>query len=155
MFHQEKDTLDLLGKYSQKDYKEEKPQKEKIIYRTVGQFNTKESGSFLNTKLFFIGIGILIMFFIFMQNGKSPTLSNNPILGTWRTNTLMGIMEIKFKSDSMEVLGEKSKVKYEINGNTITVFDTNLNIGTTFKIMNKNTIYSEFMSFKSYYKKVD
>jgi len=58
MFHQEKDTLDLLGKYSQKKEpvktypKEENvPVKEKIIYRSMGAFTIEPKKSKENREI--------------------------------------------------------------------------------------------------------
>lgn len=62
MFHQERDILELLGKYTKR--KEPKSEiKEKIIYKTIGKFNTKKQNKIINSFIFY-GVVFFIGYFI-------------------------------------------------------------------------------------------
>lgn len=160
MFHEEKETLDLLGKYSRKKEpikiypKEEKQQiKEKIIYRTAGQFNTKQEKSFFDMKIFIGGVAFLLILFLVLKINTINTI-NNPLLGKWRTSTIMGTVDIEFNNNTVTALGVTGKVKYEIKGNQILVIDEDLKIGTNYIIQNQDTMYTEMFGIKNIYKRI-
>lgn len=62
MFHQERDILELLGRYTK--VKEQKSAiKEKIIYKTIGKFNTKKQNKIIGSFIFY-GIVFFTGYFI-------------------------------------------------------------------------------------------
>lgn len=157
MFHKEDDTLDLLGQYTKrKEPIKTKPlesSKERIVYRDVGKFTTKSDKNNKNPLLKILGIAILAFVFFSAYKSTSNTL-NNPILGKWRTNTVMGTMEIEFDKNTASALGGTSRVNYEIKDNKILVFDEDLKMGTYYTIHDQNTIYTDLMGIRTVYKRV-
>ncbi len=62
--------------------------------------------------------------------------------------------KIKFTKNKMITMGIISKVKYEIDGKTIYVTDET-GTGMVFKMINKNTMYTEMLGGKIKYKKIN
>jgi|GEM_PF-647149 len=158
MIHKEDETLDLLGKYTKrKEPIKTKPLeniKERIIYRDVGKFTTKADKKNNNNQIFKI-LGIIVIILIFITIYKNITITtNNPIIGTWRTNTIFGTMEIEFDKNTVSAFGGVTNVKYEIKENKIFVFDKDLKIGTYYIIYDQNTMYTEAMGIKTIYKRI-
>lgn len=101
-----------------------------------------------------ITIGIFFFTLIIFKSCNS-----NPIIGKWKSETsypFMGkqIEEIEFTNDSEYVLGMKIKVNYEIEGNKIIVNDES-GIGTVYEIIDKNTITSNPLGFKTVLKRIN
>lgn len=82
------------------------------------------------------------------------TLFYNPLLGTWRAQTAMGIREIVFERDSMTSFGTKSPVTYDIKEKSIVVMDSSLQVGNLYTIIDKDTISSQMGNYKTMYKRV-
>lgn len=82
------------------------------------------------------------------------TLWYNPILGTWRTQTIMGVREVIFEKESMTSFGTKSPVKYDINGKAIVVMDTSLQLGSTYTMVDDDTMTLDMGKAKTKYKRV-
>ena len=78
----------------------------------------------------------------------------NPLLGTWRVGTVMGIREIVFERSSMTSFGTKSPVTYDIQDGYVVVMDPSLQLGSKYIIVDKNTISTQLGSAKSTYKRV-
>ena len=104
-------------------------------------------------KLFMGGI-IAVLMIIGMKYGIEPLLSPNPLLGKWRAQTALGIMEIEFERHSMSSFGTKNPVSYDIEENKVIVFDDTIKVGNTYKIIDQNTISTESGGYKTVYKKV-
>jgi len=102
-----------------------------------------------------IGIIILILSIGIITLINRTNFKPNPIIGKWRTNTMVGIIEIEFKRNSMTGLGMTGGVTYEIKGNKVLVIDDGLKIGTTYIIHDQNTIYTDTFGIKSIYKRVE
>lgn len=159
MFHEEKDTLNLLGSYANrkepiKTYPNEEPReaiKEKIVYRDMGKIHIKPNEEHF-WRYFLPIIALIIAVMIF---NKNETMENNPLIGTWRSKTILGIVEIEFKKNTVSAFGFTGKVNYEIEKNQITVFDIESRIGTIYKIHDKNTIYTDIIGIKTVYKRVE
>lgn len=96
--------------------------------------------------LLFVGFGIKYMI--------DHTINFNPLLGKWRAQTVLGIMEIEFDRSSMSSFGTKNPVTYDISENKVIVIDDTIKIGNTYKIIDENTISSEAGGFKTVYKRV-
>ena len=159
MFHEEKDTLNMLGKFAnikepKKEERKEEPKeaiRERIVYRDMGKIHIKpKEESFWRYFLPIIGLIIIVM--MFNQNEK---ISNNPLLGQWRNKSTFGIIEIEFKKNTVSAFGYTSKVNYEIEKNKITVFDTENKIGTIYTVQDANTMYTDMLGFKTIYKRVE
>lgn len=78
----------------------------------------------------------------------------NPLLGTWRVSTALGIREIVFERGSMTSFGTKSPVTYDIQEGYVVVMDPSLQLGSKYIIVDKNTISTQLGSAKSVYKRV-
>lgn len=78
----------------------------------------------------------------------------NPLLGTWRVGTVMGIREIVFERSSMTSFGTKTPVTYDIQDGYVVVMDPSLQLGSKYTIIDKNTISTQLGSAKSTYKRV-
>lgn len=78
----------------------------------------------------------------------------NPLLGTWRVQTVMGIREIVFERSSMTSFGTKSPVTYDIQEGYVVVMDPSLQLGSKYIFIDKNTISTQLGSAKSVYKRV-
>jgi len=157
MLHKEDDTLDLLGQYTKrKDPIKTKPlesSRERIVYRDVGKFTAKADKTNKNQILKILGIAIIAFIFFSAYKNTSGTL-NNPLIGKWRTNTVMGTMEIEFDKNTASALGGTSRVNYEIKDNKILVFDEDLKMGTYYTVHDQNTIYTDLMGIRTVYKRV-
>ena len=79
---------------------------------------------------------------------------NNPLLGTWRVSTVMGIREIVFERGSMTSFGTKSPVTYDVQAGYVVVMDPSLQLGSKYTIVDKDTISAQLGSAKSIYKRV-
>jgi len=96
--------------------------------------------------LFFVGFGIKYVI--------DHTINDNPLLGKWRAQTVLGIMEIEFDRSSMSSFGTKNPVTYDILEDKVIVIDDTIKVGNTYKIVDENTISTEAGGFKTVYKKV-
>lgn len=155
-FKHEDDTLKYLDADKLKAKQQERNNvKEKIIYRDTGKFSTKYHKEDQNNFISYLAYGIAFSFAMYiLTHIPTWTRSNNPILGTWRTDTGMGVIEMEFNRNSVSAFGATGNVKYEINGNKVLVIDEGLKIGTTYIMRDKNTMYTEVFGIRSVYKKV-
>lgn len=96
--------------------------------------------------LLFVGFGI--------KYAIDHTINYNPLLGKWRAQTVLGIMEIEFDRASMSSFGTKNPVTYDVSENKVIVMDDTIKVGSTYKIVDENTISSEAGGFKTVYKRV-
>mgnify|MGYP001156524008 FL=1 len=96
--------------------------------------------------IFFVGFGI--------KYTIDHTINYNPLLGKWRAQTVLGIMEIEFDRTSMSSFGTKNPVTYDVSENKVIVIDDTIKVGNTYKIIDENTISSEAGGFKTVYKRV-
>ncbi len=95
-----------------------------------------------------IGAGYGIVYIL------NQTLFYNPLLGTWRGQTAMGIREVIFERDSMTSFGTKTPVKYDIKEKEIIVMDTSLQLGNAYILIDENTISSKMGNVKTTFKRV-
>lgn len=84
------------------------------------------------------------------------SINTNPLIGEWKAtkSSILGMNKLKFTSKRMETMGIVSKVDYEIENNEVIVTDET-GTGMIFKIIDKDTVYSEIMGIKTTYKKVN
>ncbi len=99
------------------------------------------------------GAVVLIIFMFF------KSFDSNPLIGKWRSETnypFMGksVNEIEFTSDSEYALGMRFKVKYEIDGKRIIVTDE-FGIGTIYEVVDKNTITSNALGFRTVLRRIN
>lgn len=78
----------------------------------------------------------------------------NPLLGKWRTHTIMGVMEIEFERGSMSSFGTQTAVTYDVDEKRVIVIDDSIKVGVTYTIVDKNTISKEVGKSKVIYKRV-
>jgi len=79
---------------------------------------------------------------------------SNPLLGTWRTQTTMGIREIVFERSSMTSFGTKNPVTYDVHEKDVVVMDPTLQLGNKYTIIDNNTISTQLGSAKTVFKRV-
>ena len=96
--------------------------------------------------LFFVAFGI--------KYAIDHTINYNPLLGKWRAQTVLGIMEIEFDRSSMSSFGTKNPVTYDVSESKVIVIDDTIKMGNTYKIVDENTISTETGGFKTVYKRV-
>ena len=97
---------------------------------------------------------IVIVMILSMKYMIEPLIWPNPLLGKWRTQTALGIMEIEFERNSMSSFGSKNPVSYDVEENKVIVFDDTIKVGNTYKIIDINTISTEVGGYKTVYKRV-
>lgn len=111
-----------------------------------------------SVRLFFIKLvaglmGFLLLFF----GGKylyDQTINYNPLLGKWRAQTIMGIMEISFERKSMFQFGSQKAVTYDVQEKEVIVMDDDIKIGERYRIIDENTITAQSGSSKTTFKRV-
>jgi len=103
---------------------------------------------------FVVFIVVLITIVFLGKIGVEKLFFSNPILGTWRTQTTMGIREIVFERSSMTSFGTKNPVTYDVQDNYVVVMDPTLQLGNKYTIIDKNTISTQLGNAKSVYKRV-
>ena len=105
-------------------------------------------------KKLIIGIVFALIVGFLGKYTLEQTLFYNPLLGTWRTHTTMGIREIVFERGSMTSFGTKNSVTYDIKEKEVVVMDTSLQLGTLYTIIDKDTITTQMGKSKTLYKRV-
>ena len=103
---------------------------------------------------FVVFMVVLITIIFLGKIGVEKLFFSNPILGTWRTQTTMGIREIVFERSSMTSFGTKNPVTYDVQDNYVVVMDPTLQLGNKYTIIDKNTISTQLGNAKSVYKRV-
>lgn len=96
--------------------------------------------------LFFVAFGI--------KYAIDHTINYNPLLGKWRAQTVLGIMEIEFDRSSISSFGTKNPVTYDVSEDKVIVIDDTIKMGNTYRIVDENTISTEAGGFKTVYKRV-
>jgi len=119
--------------------------------RSSSQKSAKKPSLLLNLLASFVVI-VLVGFGI--KYTMDHTINYNPLLGKWRAQTVLGIMEIEFDRSSMSSFGTKNPVTYDVLENKVIVIDDTIKIGNTYKIVDENTISTEAGGFKTVYKRV-
>ena len=146
--------------YNDKPSKKEKPLKSKAVSKKSAPRTRKrtpqKSAPKSSSLLFKLFTGAIITLFIVVgiKYLMDNTLNHNPLLGKWRTQTALGVMEIEFERNSMSTFGTKNSVTYDIEENKIIVFDDMIKVGNTYKIIDDNTISTEVGGYKTVYKRV-
>lgn len=126
----------------------------KAVPKTRRPSSTKSSKrpSFL---LNLLASGVVLFFVAFgIKYAIDHTINYNPLLGKWRAQTVLGIMEVEFDRSSMSSFGTKNPVTYDVSESKVIVIDDTIKIGNTYKIVDENTISTEAGGFKTVYKRV-
>jgi len=119
--------------------------------RSRAQKSSKRPSLLLNL----LGSCVVIVFVVFgIKYAIDHTINYNPLLGKWRAQTVLGIMEIEFDRSSMSSFGTKNPVTYDVSESKVIVIDDTIKIGNTYKIVDENTISTESGGFKTIYKRV-
>lgn len=119
--------------------------------RSRAQKSPKRPSLLLNL----LGSCLVIVFVVFgIKYAIDHTINYNPLLGKWRAQTVLGIMEIEFDRSSMSSFGTKNPVTYDVSESKVIVIDDTIKIGNTYKIVDENTISTESGGFKTVYKRV-
>lgn len=147
MWHQEKDTLNLLGQYTKKyKPKNESNNDEKIVYRDFGKFNSKYQKENQNNIISYLTYGIGFVFVIFIIKSLLLSSTHNPIIGKWisidRNSPIQHIIE--FTEEKIIRHGMSMKVNYEIYKDKVEIKPVigfiESDIGEVYYIRDKNTI---------------
>lgn len=113
--------------------------------------NSKRPSLLLNL----LASGVVLFFVAFgIKYTIDHTINYNPLLGKWRAQTVLGIMEIEFDRSSMSSFGTKNPVTYDVLESKVIVIDDTIKMGNTYKIVDENTISTEAGGFKTVYKRV-
>ena len=161
MLHDDEKTLQLLDKYTKKRNVTSpkalgskrtslKHSRKRIPKKKVS--HPHESSSLL-FKLF-TGGAILLFIAVGIKYTLDETINHNPLIGKWRTQTELGIMEVAFDPKSMSVFGTTTPVSYDIKGKDVIVFDDDIKIGNTYNVLDHDTISTEAGKHKIIYKRV-
>lgn len=119
--------------------------------RTVSKVPAKKP----SLPVFQIFSGIVIV--LFLALGVTfywDETHRNPLIGKWRAETKLGILEIQFDRKSMLFFGTKTPVSYDIQADKVIVFDDDIKVGNAYKILDQETISTEAGGYKTVYKKV-
>lgn len=112
--------------------------------------------SFFTTFLFkTVSITFVLLFLVLA--GKylyDNTINYNPLIGTWRTKTMMGIMEVSFTKESVSSFGSTRNVSYDIHEREVIVMDEAIKIGESYQIIDKDTIITQSGATKLTFKRV-
>ena len=81
----------------------------------------------------FVGLGI--------KYAIDHTINYNPLLGKWRAQTVLGIMEIEFDRSSMSSFGTKNPVTYDVSEHQVIVIDDTIKMGNTYTIVDEKTVF--------------
>lgn len=103
---------------------------------------------------FAIFVALIVMVGFIGKMVVEKLFFSNPLLGTWRVQTTLGIREIVFERSSMTSFGTKSPVTYDVQDGYVIVMDPSLQLGNKYIIIDKNTISTQLGSAKSIYKRV-
>ncbi len=104
--------------------------------------------------LVFLAIGVIISLGVMGKYFVEKYFFYNPLLGTWRAQTALGMREIVFERESMTSFGSKTPVHYDVKNNEVVVMDTSLQLGNTYKIVDKDTISSKMGNVTTTFKRV-
>ncbi len=99
----------------------------------------------------------LITFLLLFLGGRylyDHTINYNPLLGKWRAQTTMGIMEISFERGSVSSFGLQRAVSYDVKEHEVIVMDESIKIGERYRIIDDDTITVESGSSKMTLKRV-
>lgn len=146
----------LQNASSPKKTKTSKPrtttQKAAVRTRRGGSSKTSKRPSLLLNLLASCVVVLLVGFGI--KYAIDHTINFNPLLGKWRAQTVLGIMEIEFDRSSMSSFGTKNPVTYDVLEDKVIVIDDTIKVGNVYKIVDENTISTEAGNFKTVYKRV-
>ena len=122
----------------------------------VRRISTKKSSKRRPSLLLNLLASCIVLIFIAfgIKYTIDHTINFNPLIGKWRAQTVLGIVEIEFERDSFSSFGTKNRVSYDLSDNSVVVMDESIKVGNTYKIIDKNTIVSEIGGFKTTYKRV-
>ncbi len=102
----------------------------------------------------FLAIGIIVSLGVMGKYFAEKYFFYNPLLGTWRAQTALGMREIVFERESMTSFGSKTRVHYDVKKDEVVVMDTALQLGNSYKIIDKDTISSKMGNVTTLYKRV-
>lgn len=135
-------------------YSKSKTMAKKAVPKTRRPSSTKNSKR-PSLLLNLLASGVVLFFVAFgIKYAIDHTINYNPLLGKWRAQTVLGIMEVEFDRSSMSSFGTKNPVTYDVSESKVIVIDDTIKIGNTYKIVDENTISTEAGGFKTVYKRV-
>lgn len=161
MNHDDSRTLSLMEKYP-KLKKTTKVNSIKSRVAPISKISPKvrkrTSSKSLKKHSFLVKLGFgLILCTLLFYGGKylyDHTINYNPLLGKWRTQTVMGIMEISFERDSASSFGMQKAVSYDVKENEVIVMDEEIKMGERYRIIDDNTITVQSGTSKMTFKRV-
>lgn len=85
--------------------------------------------------------GAISEFFSSLFKKGASGASANPLHGRWNASVLGTLVfSLEFDADSMTTNGKQSAVRYEIDGDTVTVFPEGGSVGLLFNIVDSDTV---------------
>ncbi|MDD3342821.1 MAG: hypothetical protein PHR87_04520 [Sulfurospirillaceae bacterium] len=160
MNHNDNDTLNLMDKYPKNKKTTRTKSKQKAVSTSNAipkkrkQFSKKRSkipSSFIK-----LALGLIACLFVIFgaRYVYDHTINYNPLLGKWRTQTVMGIMELSFDKKSISSFGVQRAVSYDVKENEVIVMDENIKVGERYRIIDDNTISVQSGTSKMIFKRV-
>lgn len=122
----------------------------------VRRISTKKSSKRRPSLLLNLLASCIVLIFIAfgIKYTIDHTINFNPLIGKWRAQTVLGIMEIEFDRSSMSSFGTQNAVTYDVLEDKVIVMDATIKVGSTYKVVDENTISTEAGGFKTVYKRV-
>jgi len=163
MNYDDQHTLALMEKYSKpKNVTKTKNTKPNVKLSTASKITPKvrkrSSPKRSNIRLLLIKVvaGFIGLMLLFLGGRYlyDQTINYNPLLGTWRAQTIMGIMEISFERKHMLQFGSQKAVTYDVQDKQVIVMDEDIKIGESYRIIDENTIAVQAGSSKTTFKRV-
>ena len=163
MNHDDERTLTLMDKYP-KPKKTPKPRspkpKPKVTPVSKSAPKVRKSipskPSVMRSLLIKLAFGAMACILLFLggQYLYDHTINYNPLLGKWRTQTVMGIMEISFEKESVSSFGTQRAVSYDVKENEVIVMDESIKMGERYRIIDNDTISVQSGASKMTFKRV-
>lgn len=160
MFHNDQETLSLLDRYPKQGKAiKAKSSKQKTIIPKGAKKPRKTTIATKPRKTFYV-LKVLLggLFCVVLGLGIFYTVNHvmydNPLLGRWRAQTVLGIIEIEFDQHNMYSFGTKNPVTYDVLDGKVIVIDNTIKVGNTYKIIDKSTISLETGASKIIYRRV-
>jgi hypothetical protein len=158
MRHADKTTLDLMDKYPKKRASAKNTRSKASPSKSAKKLTSKKNVPLEkkpSTLLFKLFTGLIIVLFIGVGVKFYWDESHkNPLIGKWRAQTSLGILEVQFDQNSMLFFGTKTPVSYDIGEKKVIVFDDEIKVGNTYKLIDRDTISTEAGGYKTVYKRV-
>lgn len=144
MNHDDKKTLALMEKYPKTKQPKRSSKTTSSAPKRVSRARKNPTPTPSKIRLFFIKFTLILSIGALLILGSvtlyNQTINYNPLLGTWRAKTVMGIMEISFTRNSVSNFGAQRAVSYDVKKNEVIVIYDDIKMGESYRIVDDATI---------------